>query len=168
MFWVLVVGWLLGIILTLRLFALLSNIAHRRAQGAGIVNHQGEATRHKAPSCTIWQNRFTLLLYNHPKRISRLQRLWELVTGFTIMLKVTPGGYFLMDADDYGALWQLRFPQNRVVQIVHVINSSPEPDGSYSEYDIRVPNTVSTAQQAVAWTFGLARSWTDYRPRVQT
>jgi hypothetical protein len=42
----------------------------------------------------------------------------------------------------------------------------PEPDGTRATYLLRVPPTMRTAQQAVAWTYGMAAE--DYHPAVQT
>ena len=39
--------------------------------------------------------------------------------------------------------------------MVEVVNSTPEPDGSRKTYFLRVPPTIGTAREAVAWTFGL-------------
>ena len=39
-------------------------------------------------------------------------------------------------------------------QVVEVVNATPEPDGSYRRYFLRVPPQVRTAREAVAWTFG--------------
>jgi hypothetical protein len=49
---------------------------------------------------------------------------------------------------------------------VHVVNSSPEPDGSYKEYFLRVPPTMTRARQAIAWTFGLTEE--EYEPLSET
>jgi hypothetical protein len=38
--------------------------------------------------------------------------------------------------------------------MVKVKNSTPEPDGLFKDYFLRVPPTVKTAHEAVAWTFG--------------
>ena len=46
--------------------------------------------------------------------------------------------------------------------MVEVRNSTPEPDGSRKTYFLRVPPTVRTAREAVAWTFGLGA--VEYRP----
>jgi hypothetical protein len=35
-----------------------------------------------------------------------------------------------------------------------VVNSTPEQDGTYRRYLLRVPPTTRTAREAVAWTFG--------------
>jgi hypothetical protein len=39
--------------------------------------------------------------------------------------------------------------------MVRVRNSTPEPDGTYKHYFLRVPPNITRAKQAVAWTFGL-------------
>lgn len=39
--------------------------------------------------------------------------------------------------------------------ILEVNNSTPEPDGTFKKYYIEVPNTMRTAHEAAAWTFGL-------------
>ncbi|MEZ4596922.1 MAG: hypothetical protein R3C32_08835 [Chloroflexota bacterium] len=50
--------------------------------------------------------------------------------------------------------------------MVEVRNSTPEPDGTHRTYLLRVPPSVITAREAVAWTFGLAAR--DYAPAVET
>jgi len=50
--------------------------------------------------------------------------------------------------------------------MVQVTNSTPELDGSWHDYFIRVPPDVQTPRQAVAWTFGLEAE--DYRPATET
>lgn len=50
--------------------------------------------------------------------------------------------------------------------MVEVRNSTPEPDGTHRTYFLRVPPTMRTARQAVAWTFGLPEG--SYRPAVET
>lgn len=39
---------------------------------------------------------------------------------------------------------------------VQVVNSTPEPDGTWKKYVLRVPPHFSTARAAVAWTFGMS------------
>jgi hypothetical protein len=48
--------------------------------------------------------------------------------------------------------------------VVKVVNSTPEPDGSFKDYLLRVPPDIRTPREAVAWTFATD----DYRPAVQT
>lgn len=55
-----------------------------------------------------------------------------------------------------GVLWRVVFRDDENLQMVQVINSTPEEDGKDKNYFIRVPPTVSTVAEAVAWTFGLS------------
>lgn len=41
------------------------------------------------------------------------------------------------------------------IATVHVTNNTPEPDGTYKKYWIRVPPGTKTAKEAVAWTWDL-------------
>ena len=74
-----------------------------------------------------------------------------------------------VQADDYGALLELPgLPDDdEPLRLVRVTNSTPEPDGQYKDYILRVPPTVTSAREAVAWTFGVERP-EDYAPAVQT
>jgi hypothetical protein len=72
----------------------------------------------------------------------------------------------LVQADRYGKLWRCELPNDEPLAIVEVVNATPEPDGTYATYLLRVPPTVSSAKQAVAWTFGMFAE--DYHPAVQT
>lgn len=83
--------------------------------------------------------------------------------------------------DDCGVLYRLPIPGDEDVVIVKVVNSTPEPDGSYRDYFLRVnpelrpllddnrqgePQKILTARGAVASTFGLtADAWL---PNVET
>ena len=61
--------------------------------------------------------------------------------------------------DDYGKLWstQIRLDGEHA-QVVEVVNATPEPDGTHRRYFLRVPPRMSTAREAVAWTFGYENS----------
>ena len=64
-------------------------------------------------------------------------------------------GTELVAQDDFGKLWRTELEiDNEPLHVVEVINSTPDPDGSYRRYFLRVPPTSRTARQAVAWTFG--------------
>jgi hypothetical protein len=71
-----------------------------------------------------------------------------------------------LQADDYGALYRIELEGDEPLVLVHVTNSTPEPDGSVKKYFLRVPPSVRTAREAVAWTFDLPAS--RYRPERQT
>lgn len=75
------------------------------------------------------------------------------------------GGAIREHVDDWGTLWRLELAGEEPLVMVEVINSTPEPDGSFTTYWLRVPPTVATARAAVAWTFAMGRD--DYDPRVQ-
>jgi hypothetical protein len=72
----------------------------------------------------------------------------------------------LVQADEYGKLWRCELPDDEPLTIVEVVNATAEPDGTYATYLLRVPPTMVTAKEAVAWTFGMAAD--DYHPAVQT
>ncbi len=57
-------------------------------------------------------------------------------------------------------------PRDEALRMLRVQNSTPEPDGTRKNYFIRVPPTVMTAKEAVAWTFGMTEK--DYAPLNET
>jgi hypothetical protein len=65
--------------------------------------------------------------------------------------------------DETGKLWRLDLVE---MAMVEVKNSTPEPDGSYRIYFLKVPPNTRTAREGVAWTFWLTER--DYQPEVQT
>jgi len=64
--------------------------------------------------------------------------------------------------DQFGELYRKEFRNQEPLAIVKVKNRTPEPDGSYRDYFIRVPPTMKTAREAVAWTFHMSAK--DYFP----
>jgi hypothetical protein len=82
-------------------------------------------------------------------------------------------------SDDFGTLYRIqvevkvrdefswRDPEREEsICLVKVTNSTPEPDGSFRDYILRVPPDMRRAKQAIAWTFGLSED--QYRPEMQT
>jgi hypothetical protein len=69
----------------------------------------------------------------------------------------------LLDADAerldhherYGTLWRRDMPNDEPIIMIEVLNSTPSPDGSFKRYWLRVPPTMMTAREAVAWTFNM-------------
>lgn len=57
--------------------------------------------------------------------------------------------------DEFGALFYKDMPEDEPWVVVKVENSTPEPDGSFKKYFLRVPPDTRTAKQGIAWTFGL-------------
>ena len=68
--------------------------------------------------------------------------------------------------DDYGTLYRRDVPGDEPLSMVKVVNATPEPDGSFKDYFLRVPPTMRTAKEAVAWTFG--KSPDNYEPEKET
>jgi len=87
-------------------------------------------------------------------------------------------GRFIRDADadviaiDYDRLGNrqrlLRFelPGDEPYVAVEVTNATPEPDGSHKHYILRVPPTITSCREAVAWTFGMTTR--EYDPDIET
>ncbi len=74
-------------------------------------------------------------------------------------------GAKLEQEDRYGQLYRKALPGEDFV-VVKVKNSTPEADGSFHFYYIRVPPTMTSAHEAVAWTFNL--SVEEYNPDIET
>lgn len=75
-------------------------------------------------------------------------------------------GARMLHQDDYGTLFRKELPGDEPLVMVKVVNATPEPDGSFKDYFLRVPPNVQTAREAVAWTFGKAPD--DYGPVKQS
>lgn len=68
--------------------------------------------------------------------------------------------------DEFGTLYRKVIMDDEPIVVVEVENSTPEPDGTFKRYFLRVDPQVRTAREAVAWTFNLAED--DYKPAIQT
>lgn len=87
---------------------------------------------------------------------------------------VRDSGMQCVAKDECGELFMLdlfgerdpSFGVRRDVCFVRVINSTVNPDGSRDVYFLRVPPSMKTPREAVAWTFGLAAD--QYTPLRQT
>ena len=71
-----------------------------------------------------------------------------------------------VQADDYGDLYRTEIEGDEPLVMVRVTNGTPELDGTYREYWLRVPPSIETARAAVAWTFDAKPE--SYDPTVQT
>lgn len=71
--------------------------------------------------------------------------------------------------DDFGELYKIDLPDDpdEVMVMVKVVNSTPESDGSFKDYWMRVPPNTRTARQGVAW-LGHIENPEDYAPEVET
>jgi hypothetical protein len=68
--------------------------------------------------------------------------------------------------DRYGVLYSSDVPGDEPLVMVEVTNATIEPDGRLKRHLLRVPPTVGTAHEAVAWTFGQRPA--SYRPRLES
>lgn len=67
--------------------------------------------------------------------------------------------------DDFGTLFRVEVPGDEDICVVKVLNATPEPDGTFKDYYLRVPPRVQSAREAVAWTFDMEEG---YAPFAQT
>jgi hypothetical protein len=79
---------------------------------------------------------------------------------------ILESGASLIHTDETGALYRKEFPDDEPLVVVHVTNSTIEPDGSFKKYVLRVPPQMERARQAVAWTFDVPER--EYQPLVET
>jgi hypothetical protein len=76
-------------------------------------------------------------------------------------------GATLLDHDErYGTLWRRDLPNDEPIVMIEVVNSTPEPDGRFKRYWLRVPPGMTTAREAVAWTFDMPTE--EYAPVKET
>lgn len=68
--------------------------------------------------------------------------------------------------DRFGTLYRKSVKGDEAIVMVEVVNSTPETDGSFKKYFIRVPPDMRTTREAVAWTFGLDAN--EYGPAKET
>jgi hypothetical protein len=89
-----------------------------------------------------------------------------LIERFGLDKYLKQGSVRTIHRDQCGTLYSMNTRGDEPIFVVHVINSTPEPDGSYNEYFLRVPPTMKRAREAVAWTFGLTEE--EYIPLAET
>ena len=98
------------------------------------------------------------------ERNAEVRRVMIERVGHEKFLQLT--GAHPIQADATGTLYRIELPGDEPIVLVGVVNSTPEPDGSYKRYVLRVPPQMTRAREAVAWTFGMSEQ--DYAPRVES
>lgn len=85
-----------------------------------------------------------------------------------ILIELYGSAKYLIDSgltpiqkDDWGTLYDVG-----THRVVHLLNSTEEPDGGRREYWIECPKECDTAHAAVAWSYG--ETVETYRPVVMT
>jgi hypothetical protein len=76
------------------------------------------------------------------------------------------GGERLDHDERFGTLWRRNVPGDEPIVMIEMVNSTPEPDGRRKRYWLRVPPNMTTAHEAVAWSFNVPAK--DYAPEVET
>lgn len=76
------------------------------------------------------------------------------------------GGVRLDYEEGRGTLWRREIPGDEAIVVLEVKNSTPEKDGTFKKYFLRVPPTITKAHDAAAWTFNLDPK--DYNPNIET
>jgi hypothetical protein len=151
--------------------------AQARWDAAGRLHADGAPAVRYPDGFAVWAwhgVRVPRVVIERPQRLTVGSILQEPdVEARRVMVERYGAGRFLRGAgairehtDDWGTLWRLDLVDEEPLVMVEVLNSTPEPDGSFTTYWLRVPPTVGTAREGVAWTF--AMGWDDYDPRVQT
>lgn len=79
---------------------------------------------------------------------------------------VSEAGAEVIDHCGDQILYRREMQNDEPLVMVKVINSTAEPDGTFKEYFLRVPPTVFTVRDAIAWTFGIRGD--AYAPDVET
>jgi hypothetical protein len=100
----------------------------------------------------------------HRQRNVEVRRV--LLEAFGLERYVREAGALQVGQDETGTLWRAELPGDEPLVMVEVRNATPEPDGTHRVYWLRVPPSVQTAREAVAWTFGLPSE--RYRPQRET
>lgn len=62
----------------------------------------------------------------------------------------------VVDCNEFGTLYKKSNRNDEPLVVLKVINSTAEPDGTRKEYLLRVPPFITSAKEAVAWTFDLS------------
>jgi len=71
-----------------------------------------------------------------------------------------------IDESEFGTLYRIDVAGDEALTMIKVTNRTAEPDGSYRTYFLRVPPSVHTAREGVAWTFDMDEK--AYRPRIES
>jgi len=79
---------------------------------------------------------------------------------------ILDSGSLIVHHDECGTLYRKDLGYDEPILMVRVTNSTAEPDGEFRTYFLRVPPTMQTAREAVAWTFGLSEN--EYFPLQET
>jgi hypothetical protein len=89
-----------------------------------------------------------------------------MIDKFGISNYIEKSNSIMIHKDELGELYKKEVKNDEEIRIVKVINSTKEPDGTYKTYWLRVPPSITTAKEAVSWTFGFEPK--EYNPIIET
>ncbi|MBN1447231.1 MAG: hypothetical protein JXA28_04815 [Bacteroidetes bacterium] len=98
-----------------------------------------------------------------------IEMRWVKITRYGTERYLSESGATVVHRDETGTLWSIptaQYVTREPILLVEVENASPEPDGSRKRYFLRVPPTMNTAREAVAWTFGMDAA--EYHPTIES
>jgi hypothetical protein len=80
-------------------------------------------------------------------------RRWVLIERYGLGRYLLEAGATEVGHDDCGQLYRLAQGWSEPILAVRVVNRTPEPNGRFRDFWLRVPPSMTTAREAVAWTF---------------
>ncbi|CAN5551758.1 hypothetical protein BH10CYA1_BH10CYA1_25110 [soil metagenome] len=89
-----------------------------------------------------------------------------LIERYGVQNYLLDSGAEIRHHDECGTLYVTELRDDESIVMVHVTNSTPEPDGEFRNYFLRVPPNMMTAREAVAWTFGITGE--EYGPQIES
>ncbi|MBX9951102.1 MAG: hypothetical protein K2Y39_18170 [Candidatus Obscuribacterales bacterium] len=89
-----------------------------------------------------------------------------LIDRYGIDRYILDSGAEIIQHDRFGTLYRKTQSDDEPIVLVRITNSSPEPDGSFRTYFLRVPPETRTAREAIAWTFRMTAE--EYDPEIET
>ena len=147
------------------------------------VDEQNRPHNDKGPFCR-WRDgsalyaihgvRVPWTVVEHPESITVAQIEKEqnaevrrvMIERYGLSRYIIDSGSKIVREDDYGILYKKEVSNDEPIVVVKVVNSTPEPDGSFKDYFLRVPPTITSPRAAVAWSFGMTEE--EYEPSIQT
>lgn len=112
---------------------------------------------------SVIRNEFTLVDIQQERNVETRRVMIE---RFGHGRYIQESGAEMINSDEYGRLYRMPLRGDEPLLVVEVINKTPEPDGTYKVYHLRVPPTMTSAREAVAWSFQMEGD--EYLPAAET
>lgn len=113
----------------------------------------------------IWTN-FHLIMPETITHEPNVERRRALIDKYGTARYLTDSDATLVSSDECGDLFRIELKNDEPIVMVRVTNSTPEADGAFKQYFLRVPPDTQTARDGIAWTFGVEAH--EYEPQLQT